>query len=190
MAGSLNGLFSAWSPFSCMCRLQSLIMYSKSLNGMRKSTCVWFSNIKKTYISLSLSLTLYTTSLSLSVSMISGNKDGWYSRLSSVSSCTQGCFRNNVWSFVETPRNLFLKFQELCFVLVDFFEDAVFFGFFGFDFLPDLFNDFKVYSRIFVDDVILFVVADHVDDDLFDCFWYLFYFHFLPSLEGVLVGLL
>src|SRR6056297_3794417 len=152
-------------------------MYSKSLNGMRKSTWVWFSNIKKTYISLSLlmSLTLYTMSLSLSVSMISGNKEGWYSRFASVKSCTQGCLIEKSWSFEETPRNLFFKFQKLCFVLIDFFEDAVFFGFFGFDFLSDLFYDFKVYSRIFVDDVILFEVADHVDDDLFDCFWYLFH---------------
>ena len=46
----------------------------------------------------------------------------------------------------------------------------------------------KAYAGIFVDDVVLFVVADHVDDDLFDCFWYLF--HCFSSLEGVLVGLL
>ena len=79
-------------------------------------------------------------SLSLSVSMISGNKEGWYSRLSSVSSCTQGCLIEKGWSFEETPRNLFLKFQELAFVLVNFFEDAVFFGLFGFDFGSDLFR--------------------------------------------------
>ena len=68
------------------------------------------------------------------------------------------------------------------------FLSAIFFCLFGFDFLSDLFNGFKVYSRIFVDGVILFVVADHVDDDLFDCEGYLFYW--LASLEGVLVGLL
>jgi len=30
----------------------------------------------------------------------------------------------------------------------------------------------KVDAGIFVDNVILFVVVDHVDDDLFDCIWY------------------
>src|SRR6056297_3010505 len=124
-------------------------------------------------------------SLSLSVSMISGNKDGWYSRLSSVRSCTQGCLIEKGWSFEETPRNLFLKFQELGLVLVDCFEDAVFFGLFGFDFCSDLFDGFKAYAGIFVDDVVLLVVANHVDDDLFDCIGY--WFHCLSSLEEVSV---
>src|SRR6056297_1622841 len=100
-------------------------------------------------------------SLSLSVSMISGNKDGWYSKLASVKFFTHGCFTKD-WI---NKRNMLL---------------------FWFDFSSDLFNGFKVDAGIFVDNIVLFVVVDHVDDDLLDCIWYLF--HFLSSLEGVWVG--
>jgi hypothetical protein len=67
--------------------------------------------------------------------------------------------------------------------LVDFFEYAIFFDLFGFDFCSDLFNGFKAYAGIFVNDVVLFVVANHVDDDLFDCIGYLF--HCFSSFEEV-----